>query len=75
MIDAKVSFMTQLEAGLTDTLTVDQMKKMQTVGYSILDKFDLIELADEMEQDDLLDCYVSAMFDKETRKAVNGGDA
>ena len=61
MIDAKVSFMTQMEAGLTDTLTVDQMKKMQTVGYSILDKFDLVELEDEMEQDDLLDCYVSAM--------------
>lgn len=61
MIDAKVSFMNQMEAGLTDTLTVDQMKKMQTVGYAILDKFDLVELADEMEQDDLLDCYVSAM--------------
>ena len=61
MIDAKVSFMTQMEAGLTDTLTVDQMKKMQTVGYAILDKFDLVELEDEMEQDDLLDCYVSAM--------------
>ena len=61
MIDAKVSFMTQMEAGLTDTLTVDQMKKMQTVGYAILDKFDLVELEDEMEQDELLDCYVSAM--------------
>lgn len=61
MIDAKISFMTQMEAGLTDTLTVDQMKKMQTVGYAILDKFDLVELEDEMEQDDLLDCYVSAM--------------
>ena len=61
MIDAKVSFMTQMEAGMTDTLTVDQMKKMQTVGYAILDKFDLVELEDEMEQDDLLDCYVSAM--------------
>ena len=61
MIDAKVSFMSQMEAGMADTLTVDQMKKMQTVGYAILDKFDLVELADEMEQDDLLDCYVSAM--------------
>lgn len=61
MIDAKVSFMTQMEAGLTDTLTVDQMKKMQTVGYAILDKFDLVELESETEQDDLLDCYVSAM--------------
>lgn len=61
MIDAKVSFMTQMEAGMADTLTVEQMKKMKTVGYSILDKFDLVELADEMEQDDLLDCYVSAM--------------
>ena len=61
MIDAKVSFMSQMEAGMADTLTVEQMKKMQTVGYSILDKFDLVELEDEMEQDDLLDCYVSAM--------------
>ena len=61
MIDAKVSFMSQMEAGMADTLTVEQMKKMQTVGYAILDKFDLVELEDEMEQDDLLDCYVSAM--------------
>ena len=44
MIDAKVSFMSQMEAGMADTLTVEQMKKMQTVGYSILDKFDLVEL-------------------------------
>ena len=73
MIDAKVSFMTQMEAGMTDTLTVDQMKKMQTVGYAILDKFDLVELEDEMEQDDLLVNFVT--FDKETRQAVNGGDA
>jgi site-specific recombinase XerD len=53
--------MNQMEAGMADTLTVEQMKKMQTVGYAILDKFDLVELADEMEQDDLLDCYVSTM--------------
>ena len=51
MIDAKVSFMTQMEAGLTDTLTVDQMKKMQTVGYAILDKFgkDVTTYAYDME--------------------------
>ena len=61
MIDAKVSFMNQMESGMDDTLTVEQMKKMQTVGYSILDKFDLIELGSETEQDDLLDCYVAAM--------------
>ena len=33
MIDAKVSFMNQIESGMADTLTVEQMKKLQAVGY------------------------------------------
>ena len=49
-VDAKISFMNLLKTKLADTLTVEQMEKMQTVGYSILDKFDLVELADETEQ-------------------------
>ena len=61
MIDAKVSFMNQLEAKMSGSLMVEQLKTLSVFGYSLLDKFDLVELANDTDQDDLLDCYVSAL--------------
>ena len=60
-IDAKVSFMNQLKQQMADTLTVDQMAKMESAGFSLLDRFDLTELIDDTGPDDLLDSYVAAM--------------
>ena len=60
-IDAKVSFMNQLKQQMADTLTVDQMAKMESAGFSLLDRFDVIELIDDTGPDDLLDSYVAAM--------------
>ena len=60
-IDAKVSFMNQLKQQMADTLTVDQMAKMESAGFSLLDRFDITELIDDTGPDDLLDSYVAAM--------------
>ena len=60
-IDAKVSFMNQLKQQMADTLTVDQMAKLEKAGFSLLDRFDVIELIEDNEKDDLLDSYVAAM--------------
>ena len=60
-IDAKVSFMNQLKQQMADTLTVDQMAKMESAGFSLLDRFDVMELIDDAGPDDLLDSYVAAM--------------
>ena len=60
-IDAKVSFMNQLKQQMADTLTVDQMAKLEKAGFGLLDRFDVMELIDDTGPDDLLDSYVAAM--------------
>lgn len=61
-IDAKVSFINQLEEAMANILTVEQMKKLRRETVGILDHFEMTE--DQMpgaEKDDLLDCYLRAM--------------
>ena len=60
-IDAKVSFMTQLKDQLADTLTVEQMARLEKAGFGLLDRFDVIERIRDDGPDDLLDSYVAAM--------------
>ena len=60
-IDAKVSFMTQLKAQLADTLTVEQMARMEKAGFGLLDRFDMSEIIQGDGPDDLLESYVAAM--------------
>ena len=60
-IDAKISFMNQMKERLADTLTVDQMAKMEKAGYELMDMFDMREVIHEDGPDDLLDSYVAAM--------------
>ena len=60
-IDAKVSFMSQMKERMADTLTVEQMEKMERTGFSLLEKFDVTELVENTGPDDLLQSYVAAM--------------
>ena len=60
-IDAKVSFMHQLQEGMADALTVEQMKKLEQTGYRLLDRFQMDEIVQDAGTDDLLDSYVAAM--------------
>ena len=60
-IDAKVSFMTQLKAQMADTLTVEQMSRLEKAGFGLLDRFDMSEIIQGDGPDDLLESYVAAM--------------
>ena len=61
-IDAKVSFVSQMENELASVLTVEQMIEMRRVAVGILDHFEMTELQmQEAGDDDLLDCYLQAM--------------
>lgn len=61
MIDAKISFMTQLRQQMSGTLTMDQMEKLMSAGTQLLDRFDMQEYVMDSNADDLLDSYVAAM--------------
>lgn len=60
-IDAKVSFMNQLKQQMAGTLTVEQMAKLESTGFSLMDKFDIVEMISDTDPDDLLESYVAAM--------------
>lgn len=60
-IDAKVSFMDQLKDKLAGILTVEQMGKLESTGYDLLDSFEMYEATEDLGPDDLLDSYVSAL--------------
>lgn len=61
-IDAKVSFVSQMEKELSSVLTVEQMTAMRRVAVGILDHFEMTELQmTEAGDDDLLECYLQAM--------------
>jgi len=61
-IDAKMSFMSQIEQSLAKELTVESMSRVMRTVADILDNFDMRETAGwEEDKDDLLDCYLSAL--------------
>lgn len=60
-IDAKVNFISQLKEQLADVLTVEQMARMESIGFSLLDGFEMQTVAEENGPDDLLDSYVAAL--------------
>ena len=61
-IDAKVSFIGMMEKELAGVLTVEQMEKLRKTTVGLLDQFEMSEIRqDDLQEDDLLDCYLSAM--------------
>lgn len=61
-IDAKVSFIGMMEKELAGVLTVEQMETLRKTTVSLLDQFEMSEIRPEdLQDDDLLDCYLSAM--------------
>ena len=62
MIDAKISFVEQMKEELKDQLTMEQISRMMSAAYRILDRFEMSEIPDEeTETDDMLNSYVSAL--------------
>ena len=61
-IDAKVSFMNQIEKELANVLTVEQMTQMRRKVIGIMDHFEMTELQMmEASDDDLLKCYMDTL--------------
>ena len=61
-IDAKVSFVEQMESALAGVLTVEQMAQMRKAAENIMDHFDMVEsvMLDASDYD-LLNCLIDAM--------------
>ena len=61
-MEAKASFLNQLEKRLSAEVTADSMTRMLSICADVLEGFQLIEQAGLVDQqDDLLDCFVSAL--------------
>ena len=60
-IDAKMSLVSQMEKRLSGALTVEQMDTMKTALMDALEHFRVDELVMDDEDDDMLDCFLSAM--------------
>ena len=61
-IDAKVSFISMMEKDLASVVTVEQMDQIRRSVVELLDKFAMTELREQdLEDDDLLECYLDAM--------------
>ena len=60
-IEAKISFMNQLQNRLSDTVTINVLNKILAVFSDIAERFEMKEMDTNEEQDDLLDCYLNAM--------------
>ena len=60
-IDARVSFMNQLQNRLSETVTINMMTTILAAFSDIAEKFDMREMDEDEEKDDLLDCFLNAM--------------
>ena len=60
-IEAKASFMKQLEKKLSTTVTADTMAKMLSIVSDVMEGFDMREVSFEEETDDMLECFLQAM--------------
>lgn len=60
-IEAKVSFLNQLENKLRTTTTAEMMTKFLATVSDVMEHYDLHEIPCEEMHDDLLQCYLDAM--------------
>lgn len=62
-IDAKVSFLREMEKQGAETIPQAMMQRMLQIASDVLEGFDMREIArwDENETDDLLDGYIASM--------------
>ena len=60
-IDAKVSFLRQLEKKLAAMITAENMPKILTATADVVDGYDLREIGTEEEQDDMMECFMQAL--------------
>ena len=60
-IEAKASFLRQMEKKLSTATTADMMAKVLSIVSDVMDGFDMREICIEEETDDMLDCFLQAL--------------
>lgn len=60
-IEAKTSFLRQMEKELASKTTADTMAKVLSIVADVMEGFDLREIGFEEEQDDMLECFLQAL--------------
>lgn len=60
-IDAKMSFLNKMQKQLAGTLTVEQMEVFRAAAMDTLEEYRMDELMIMDEEDDMVDCFISAM--------------
>ena len=60
-IEAKTSFLRQIEKELSTTTTADTMAKVLSIISDVMEGFDMREISVEDEQDDMLECFLQAL--------------
>ena len=61
-MDAKMSFVDQMEKELADRVTVQQMEEIRRAVMNVADRFDMREIrTEENGEDDMIRCYLSAL--------------
>ena len=60
-IGAKVNFLKMLEKKLANTLTVDGMSKLLAAVSDVSEHFEMQEITQEQEHDDMIECFLNAM--------------
>ena len=60
-IEAKTSFLRQMEKRLSTITTADTMAKVLSVVSDVMEGFDLREISIEDEADDMLECFLQAL--------------
>ena len=70
-IEAKASFIKQLEKQLSDTTTASMMAKILSIVSDVMCGFDMREVSFEEEKDDMLECFLQAMdVQSRSRKTI-----
>ena len=60
-IEAKASFLRQMEKKLETETTASTMAKVLSIVADVMEGFDMREISVEEEQDDMLECFLQAM--------------
>lgn len=60
-MEAKASFLNQMEKKLGTEVTAENMAKMLRICADVLEGFQLIERITQEEQDDMLECFLNAL--------------
>lgn len=60
-IEAKTSFLRQMEKELASKTTADTMAKVLSIVADVMEGFDMREIGFEEEQDDMLECFLQAL--------------